>query len=247
MRACITIAICVLTGVLPLAAQNAKTDAIDATLHRWEKAMSGLQSYVAAIDRTTHDRALDLKEYHQGFAMLSKVDKKAGIQAVLHCVNTANPKSFEKYIYSGTDLYEYAPASNTIRHHKLAVNAKGAVEQDTLVSLVLGMTVKHVKERFDLKPETRLPADGYDYVYVEPRDGKDRAEFSVARLAFDKTNHLIAQIWFRQANGKEITWNFSKVKTNVPISADQFEPKLPDESWKREEIRMPIALPTLTR
>jgi TIGR03009 family protein len=231
--------------MLPVAAQNAAPPDLDAVLQKWEKAMSGLQSYAAVVERTTVDKALDVTEVHRGIAMLSKFDKKVGIQARFECVSTKDSKSFEKYIYAGADLYEYAPASNTVRHHKLAKNAKGVIEQDTFVSLVLGMTVKHVKDRFDLKPDQKAPMDGFDYVLVEPKNAKDRADFSNARLVFDRKNQLIAQIWFRQANGKEITWNFSQMQVNVQIPAAYFEASIPP-GWKLDVVKTLLVLPKLS-
>jgi TIGR03009 family protein len=243
MRYYVITPICLLLAVMPLAGQNPEADDLDAVLGKWEKAMNGLQSYAASVQRTTLDKALDAKDVHRGMALLSKLDKKAGIQARLECTNVINPKSFEKYIYSGSDLYEYVPANSTIRHHKIAKNAKGVIEQDTLISLVLGMTVKHVKDRFDLKPMPNMPVDGYYYVIVQPKNAKDKQEFRIARLVFDRKNHLLAQVWFRQANDKEITWDFSNMQTNVQIGASHFEPKLPDASWKTETVRTPLVLP----
>jgi TIGR03009 family protein len=233
-----------LFGTLPVAAQNVKLNELDAVLQKWEKAMKGMQSYAAVVERETFDKALEVKEKHRGFTMLSKTDKKIGIQARFECANVKNPKSFEKYIYAGADLYEYVPANNTVRHHVLAKNAKGVVEKDTFVSLVLGMTVKHVKERFKLAYEKKAAADGYEYIVIEPKNAKDAAEFSNARLAFDRQNHLIAQIWFRQANGKEVTWNFSKMQVNVQIPNEYFEPKvLP--GWQMQKVNAPLILPKL--
>jgi TIGR03009 family protein len=243
MRAYVFALVCMLC-VRPLAAQNHPTLELDAVLQKWEKAMNGLQSYVAIVERGTIDKALDVTETHQGLIMLSKADKNVGIQARFECMNTKNPKSFEKYIYAGADLFEYVPANYTVRHHKLAKNAKGVIQQDTFVSLVLGMTVKHVKDRFKLAYEKKAVADEYEYLFVEPKNVKDRGEFSVARIAFDRKNHLIAQIWFRQANGKEITWNFSKMQVNVQIPNHYFEPTLLP-GWKFDVVKAPLVLPKL--
>jgi len=228
--------------VPPLAAQNPTSDDLNAVLRKWEQAMGGLRSYVAVVERTTIDKALDVTEKHQRYAMMPKAENNARIQAGIECEKTTNVKSFERYIYSGADLYEYAPASNTVRHHKLATNAKGIIEKDSFVSLVLGMTVKHVQDRFDLKPDSSKPIDGFYYVSVQPKNVKDQAEFSMARLAFDRTNHLIAQIWFRQANGSEVTWEFSKMQINVQIPAEYFQPALP-AGWRLEVVNAPLALP----
>ena len=206
--------------------------------------MLGLQSYVAVVERKTEDNVLSVKDVHKGFMMLSRADKKAGLQARLECVKTTNPNSSEKYIFSGADFYEYVPANNTVRHHKLAKNAKGVIEQEALPSLVLGMTVEHVKGRFDLVLDKKPIPDQFHYINVRSKNQRDAQEFREARLSFDRDNHLIAEIWFRQANGNEVTWSFSQMQINVQIPAKYFQPVVPT-GWQLVAVKAPLALPKL--
>src|SRR5438093_227405 len=88
---------------------------LDTVLRGWEKAMTDLQSFVSVVERSTLDKAFGQRDEHKGYAMFLKPTvKDDGSRARLEMAKVSNPKIFEKYICTGTYLYEYVPANNTV-------------------------------------------------------------------------------------------------------------------------------------
>lgn len=220
------------------AAQGAPQENVDTVLRGWEKAMTDLRSFAAVVDRETLDKALQGKDQFKGYAMFVKAkNKDDGSRAILQLTKTTNAKVFEKYICTGTFLYEFAPATQVVRVHNMPQTKDGA-QQESFLSFLFGMGAEQAKARYDMT--LVFPKDGpdknYHYLRIKPKLDQDKRDFNEARLSLYRSNHLPAQIWYHQPNGNEITWNFSKLQVDVEIPATYFEPKLP-EGWKVERIQ----------
>lgn len=232
--------VCSLFGLLivagSLSAQPAED--LDSVLRGWEKAMTDLKSFVSVVERTTLDKALGAKDDHKGYAMFMKPAlKDDGSRARLELAKVSNTKVFEKYICTGTYLYEYAPANNTIRIHDMPQNKKDGRQQESFLSFLFGMGAEDAKKRYEMKLVVTNPPDKfYHYILIKPRLDQDKSDFIEARLSLFRSNNLPAQIWYLQPNKNEITWNFRDLQLNVQIPLTYFQPDEP-KGWRTERVQ----------
>jgi TIGR03009 family protein len=148
----------------------------------------------------------------------------------------ANPKIFEKYVCTGTFLYEYVPANSVIRIHDMPKNAKiGA--QESFLSFLFGMTAEEAKTRYAMELVVPNPPDKhYHYIRIKPKLQTDQTDFVEARLSLYRAHSLPAQIWYLQPNKNEITWNFTQLQLNREIPLKLFEPTQP-QGWRVERVQ----------
>jgi hypothetical protein len=68
---------------------------------------------------------------------------------------------------------------------------------------------------------------------VEPISLTDKSEFQEARLTVWANSFLPRQLWFKQANGNEVTWDFPRVTNGADIRVTDFaQPALPAADWR---------------
>ena len=242
--ACITIAFagfCLASA--NISAQPAGKETLDTVLAGWEKAMTDLQSFACVVERETLDKALGARDEHKGYAMFMKAQVKSdGSRARLELTKVSNPKIFEKYICTGTFLYEYALVNQTIRIHDMPQNKQQGMQQESFLSFLFGMGADQAKQRYDMT--LVYPKDGpdpnYHYIEIAPKLQQDKSDFAFARLSLYRKNYLPAQIWYLQPNKNEIKWNFKDLQLNVQIPLKYFEPEnVPN--WRTERVQPKLA------
>lgn len=223
-------------AVLPASAQ----ENLDTVLRGWEKAMTDLRSFVAKVERTTLDKPLNARDDYKGFAMfMAPASKGDACKARLELAKVGKPEVFDKYLYTGKLLYEYAPANKVIRIHQLPPNKQG-VQQESFLSFLFGMTASDAQKRYEMKHVLPNPPDKfYHYILIRPRTDQDKSDFVEARLSLFRSNNLPAQIWYLQPNKVEITWNFTEHQINVQIPPQWFAPENPPPKGWREEVVPP--------
>jgi len=224
-----------------LATGQPAAENLDSVLRGWEKAMTDLQSFVCVVERQTLDKQLGARDEHKGYAMFLKpAAKDDGARAYLEMAKVAKPEIFEKYICTGTFLYEYVAANKAVRIHDMPKNNKAAM-QESFLSFLFGMTADQAKTRYQMDHVVPNPPDKfYHYLRIRPKMQQDQADFIEARLSLFRENNLPAQIWYLQPNKNEITWNFTKLQLNREIPLKHFEPTLPKD-WRQERV-LPKAL-----
>ncbi|MCI0377214.1 MAG: TIGR03009 domain-containing protein [Gemmataceae bacterium] len=222
-----------------------KAPTVDEVLERWEKTMAGVQNlYAEKVKRTTIDRTFQTKEIFEGHAMYLKSNvpnqgSRAKLELNKVTTQGVNKEIYEKYICSGTFLYEFAPANKVIRVHEMPPPKQGQVSDDSLLSFLFGMRAVQAKQRYQVSWDTKLAYDQhYFYIQILPKNPEDKADFTQARLSLVRTTHLPAQVWFLQPNGNEVTWDFRNVHTNLEkLDPRYFEqPQLPKD-WQFERVR----------
>jgi TIGR03009 family protein len=223
--------------------QPPEKENLDTVLRGWEKAMTDLQSFVSVVARTPLDKALGARDEHKGYAMFMKpAAKDAGCRARLEMAKVANPKIFEKYVCTGTYLYEYVHANSTVRVHNLPPSNKGGVQQESFLSFLFGMTSEQAKARYHMVHVASNPPDKhYHYILIKPKQEQDKSDFVEARLSLFRSNNLPAQIWYLQPNKNELTWNFKDVQINVQIPLKYFEADLPKD-WRVDRVQPKLGL-----
>ncbi|MBL8794271.1 MAG: TIGR03009 domain-containing protein [Planctomycetia bacterium] len=202
----------------PAQAPPADNSRLDQMLARWEKEMGTIQSLATEMTRTTVDKTWGTTETYVGRAKYVKPNL-----ALLEMQKKDNPQVFEKYLCTGTFLYQYVPASKAIHVHELPPPRPGqAPGDDNFLSFLFGMKAEEAKKRYDLK----LVKEDQWYVYIEvtPKLAVDKSDFQKARLVLNQSNFLPRQIWFEQPNGNEISWDLPKAQSGVQIDRNEFAP-----------------------
>ncbi|MBY0522507.1 MAG: TIGR03009 domain-containing protein [Gemmataceae bacterium] len=206
---------------------------LDQLLNRWEQEMKNIQTLTADLNRTMLDKTYQGTDVFTGTAKYMKPNL-----AMLELQKKSNAQVFEKYICSGTFLYEWVPGNKVIRAHELPPPKAGQVGDDNFLSFLFGMKAEEAKRRYDLK----LVKEDQWYVYIEvlPRFPADKVDFQKARLVLNQSNFLPRQVWFEQPNGNEITWDIPKIQSGTQIKREDFAPPatLP-QGWNI--IRVPRA------
>jgi TIGR03009 family protein len=217
----------------PAVTLDPQNNKLDAVLVNWEKAMGGLTSFHAQVNRTGVDKVYGTVATYAGEAKYLKPNRIG-----LWLVNTKKDTDFERILLNGQTAYKWEPTKKEIQIHTLP-------KMETLESMLLGIKALDAKKRYDLKlldDPTPPPAGQppyYYYIQVLPKDEQDKAEFSRARLVLTASTFLPRQIWFEAANGNETTWDFPKLATNLKIEAGEFEQPIPPKGWELRKIPPP--------
>jgi TIGR03009 family protein len=212
---------------------------LDAVLGAWETTLASVKSLQAECDRTVLDKTFQSTEVLKGIAKYLKVPgpgqgSRASLE--LHKQTPKGPSAtiFEKYVCTGTYLYQYVPAKKVILVYDLPAPKTGQIPDDNFLSFLFGMKAQEAKERYQL---SLTPSDKYyHYVLIQPKLAQDKAEFTRARLVLRRDNFLPAQVWFHRPNGNEETWNF-QARRDVTISPAEFAQPTPPPGWQFERVR----------
>jgi TIGR03009 family protein len=234
-----------LAGLLLLApglrAQQAARTRLDVLLDNWEAKMRSVDFLKAECTRTTIDKTYQTTEVFEGLAKYMKPNR-----ALLDMHKKSRPEVYERYLCTGTFLYEWAPQNKVIRIHELPQPKPGQVADDNFLAFLFGMKAEEAKRRYDLK----LVKEDQWYVYLEilPRTDLDKADFSKARLVLLNNTFLPRQLWFMQPNGNEITWDIPKVESGAAsgVGVNDFAPPAAaPQGWTlqrvpRQEVRRDV-------
>jgi TIGR03009 family protein len=156
---------------------------------------------------------------------------------MLEMQKRGKPEAFEKYICTGTFLYEYVPQNKVIRVHEMPPPKPGQVADDNFLSFLFGMKADEARRRYDL----RLVKEDQWYIYIEifPRLQQDKADFQRARLVLNNQTFLPRELWFEQPNGNEVKWDIPKVEAGVALNRSDFTSPSVPPGWNL--VRMPKA------
>jgi TIGR03009 family protein len=209
---------------------------LDAHLLRWEQEMSRVQTLVAVLNRREKDKTFETEQKFSGFAQYMKAGAAGNALnlAMLEMRVEGKNEVAEKFICTGTYLYQFLPGQREIRAYELPKPRPGQVADDNFLSFLFGMKAEEAKRRYDLK---LLNEDQYYiYVGVRPRFPKDRADFQQARIVLNRDSYLPRQLWFEQPNGSEVFWDLPKIQAGVRLNRADFDaPKLP-QGWKLTQV-----------
>ena len=220
-------------GTPPAAPANAD-QMLDRVLAGWEKAMTDLRSFEADCDRVSLDKAFNTLDTFEGKALFLKgVGPNQPSRASLKLDKKNQPQVYEKYICTGTFLYQYSPANKVVMVHDMP--KLNQVSDESFLGFLFGMKAVDAKQRYQMTwvPDTQHNNKFYHYLRVLPKDARDKADFTEARLTLSANTMLPRQIWYHQPNGNEITWNFKEVRPNVNIPLTAFQPDTP-AGWRME-------------
>jgi len=227
-----------LTIAVPVSAQNPtpmqpSPERLDTLLKAWEQRMGGVENFAAKCNRTEVHPLTKKQTTFIGDAAFMKPNM-ARID-MTHQDEVGKRESekmnFEKMICNGQYIYEYSPKDKLIIIHDVPKNDPTA--DNMILAFLRGMKADDAKKRFtmSLSKET----EWYAYLYIQPKTDADKQEFSAAQLTIWVKNPnpqgqpnltmLPCRLWYRQPNGKEVTYLFSEMVPNGKLDKDAFVPR----------------------
>lgn len=211
---------------------------LDAHLLRWEQEMKAVQALSVQITHIRVDKTLQVTEVYEGVAKYVKPNL-----ALLEMQKKGKPEIFEKYVCTGTHLWEYVPANKVVRVHEMPPPKAGQVADDSFLSFLFGMKAEESKRRYDMK----LVKEDQWYIYIEivPRLPADKADFQKARMVLHNKSFLPRELWFEQPNGNEIKWDIPRIENGAKLNRAEFTSPPVPQGWKIEQApRAPAATTT---
>src|SRR5439155_4451401 len=118
---------------------------LDALLMQWEAKMKSVQTLKATLTRERIDKVFKTRDTFAGDAKYMKHNL-----ALLELKRRDRQDIFEKYICTGTYLYEYNQSNREIRVHELPPPKPGQVADDNFLAFLFGMKAEEAKRRYDL-------------------------------------------------------------------------------------------------
>lgn len=211
----------------PPAAPLDPNNRLDVLLMQWEARMKSIQTLKATVTRQRMDQVFKTNDTFLGEAKYMKPNL-----AMLELKRKDRPDIFEKYICTGTYLYEYNLSNREIRYQELPPPKAGQVADDNFLSFVFGMRAEEAKRRYELKLVGEGQDKYYHYVEILPRFPADRADFQKARLVLTQNTMLPRMLTFIEPNGNQITWDIPFIETNIPLDRREFEKPTAPKDWK---------------
>jgi len=220
------------------AAPGAGPDRLDEYLVRWEKEMKSVHFFFTDTAPTEKDKTFNTIKVYSGVAQYKdvKTGGKSTKLALLEMRQKDKPEQFEKFICTGTFLYQYVPQVKEIRVHELPQSKEG-VADDNFLAFIFGMAAKQARERYELK--LTKEDQWYIYVEVQPRNNEDKADFQKARLVLNKDTFLPRQLWFEQPNGNEVVWDIPRIQSGVPLDPKTFDTPQVPQGWQMVRVPLP--------
>jgi TIGR03009 family protein len=205
-------------------------DRLDSLLMQWETRMKSVQTLKATIRRERDDKVFRTRDLFEGEAKYMRPNL-----ALLDLRRKDRPNVYEKYICTGTYLYEFNVENREIRYHELPPPKPGQVADDNFLSFVFGMKAEEAKRRYDLRL-LDSPDKYYHYIEILPRYPADKSDFQKARLVLTQTTLLPRMLTFIEPNGNQITWDIPVIETGIPLDRREFErPTLPP-GWQLKKM-----------
>jgi TIGR03009 family protein len=202
-------------------------DPLDALLVQWEAKMKAIDTISANVVRTRDDATFPGREVFEGKAQYMKPNL-----ALLELRMRGQPTKFEKYVSTGSHLFEYAPTNHELRYHELPPPKPGQVGNDDFLSFLFGMKAEEAKRRYNIKFMGPGQDAYYYYVEINPRFPADKQDFQKAMLALSKGTLLPRLLTFIEPNGNRVQWDLPSIETGARLNREDFTKPAVPAGWK---------------
>jgi TIGR03009 family protein len=222
---------------LPLAAQGPAPTAqpnlerLEQLLKAWEQRMTSVVSLATKCNRTeVHPLTKKPTTFIGDAAFMKPNMAKIDLTHQDEVGKKDSDKTnFERMYCNDKYIAEYSPRDKKIIIHDVPKNDPTA--DNMILAFLRGMKADDAKKRFamSLSKET----EWYAYLYIQPKTEADKQEFAAAELTIWLKNPnqqgqpdltmMPARLWYRQPNGKEVTYLFSELQPNIKFERDAFE------------------------
>jgi TIGR03009 family protein len=203
-------------------------DPLDSLLMKWEKTMTGTESFLAKNCARIEKGKTGTKTYQGEIRFL-----KPGYFG-LKMVQTQNPKIYELFVCTGNRLYDYRPQSKRLVIHELPAGKTGAMHG--VQQLLLGMTAAGIKRQFDVRLIPGGMQVNPDFVTIEikPRNIEDKRAFSQVQVVLWAKSMLPRRLTIEQSNGDEVIWDLPNVDTETKLKPADFTPPKAPADWEQQ-------------
>ncbi len=220
-------------GARPAAPPDASRNTLDRHLLGWEEAMKKVESLALACTRTEIDPVYKTRKSFEGTIHFVKPTR-----FYWNMKPKDKPQEFERFICTGTYIYQFVPASKEVRVYP-APKPKpgGGLADDSSVAFLFGMKAAEAKGRYQLS----LFKEDQNYVYVDitPLKDVDKADFQKARIVLNRETYLPRQLWFQHPNAGEVVWDIPTIQTNPKIDQRVFGTPATPAGWKMIQGQSP--------
>jgi outer membrane lipoprotein-sorting protein len=210
---------------------------LDEVLRRWHKAVADVEKAVVHLSMTQESSTFG--ETGSATAVL-KYRKPNRI--LFESVPKSKSADWTRVLFTGSHVYLYLPTQKTIQAIELASakDVAGFGIPDPSDPFPFDIKPEEARKRFDVK----LAKEDQWYSYLEfvPLLDRERADVTPARVVLNKDTALPRQLWFEAPNGHTVTWDVTKIDTNVTLNEDDFRPAVP-AGWEILRQKAPAADP----
>ncbi len=216
---------------------------LDQLLARWEKELRAVKQSMAAEVRCARKEAVFGKtRLSTGWIKFMRPDL-----ARMDLTDTENAARYDRWICTGSHVYNFAPTEKTIYVYSLEQSQKGQMPDEGPLQFLSDMNAQKMKQRYGLKI-SKVDAN-YTYLDVFPKFAKDMQDFSYARLvilnqsdrpALASLVGLPIQLYMVEPNKSEVTYDVLRIHKDAvqAVKRTDFEkPELPAKDWKWENVR----------
>lgn len=242
---------------MPLAAQGPAPspqpgpEQLDQLLKAWEQRMTGIDALATKCNRTDVHPLTKKQTTYIGDAAFMKPNM-ARID-LTHQDEVGKKDSekmnFERMFCNGQYIYEYSPKDKLIIIHDVPKNDPTA--DNMILAFLRGMKADDLKKRFSVTLSKQT--EWYAYLYIQPKTDADKQDFTAAQLTIWVKNPnqqgqpsltmMPARLWYRQPNGKEVTYLFSDMQPNGKVDKESFVPRR-IEGYAVKKASDTVATPT---
>jgi TIGR03009 family protein len=198
---------------------------LDNYLMQWEAKMKQVERLAAKIVNRRIDQTFKTEVVFEGVAKYMRPNL-----ALMDLRQKDRPNVMERFVCTGTYLYEYKQATAEIRVHELPPGKSGQVADDNFLSFMFGMRAEEAKARYEISLFKEDP--NYIYLKILPRRDVDRQDFSVAFLALTRSTFFPRQLIFDDPKSNRNIWDIPIIQNGVEMDRREFtQPELP-RGWK---------------
>jgi TIGR03009 family protein len=213
-------------------------DPLDAVLMNYEYKVKQIETLSAQCFRKKIDKIYGPEEYEGEFRYMKPN------RASMELKKKNNPQFYEKYICTGSYVYEFLPSDKKMRIWTLPKSAQG---DNLILSYLFPTRAIDAKARYQLTlvPAPAEQAKWYYFIKVMPILKEDKANFMEGRVVLRTGTFMPVQFWFKDLNSNEITYEFKELKNPDPkVKATDFAPPALPKDWKQEVVN-PQAQPNV--
>jgi TIGR03009 family protein len=213
---------------------------LDKVLLRWEEEMMKVQTLAAQLERTETDLLFKSERVLVGYAQYMRVP---GARPLNKAMLEMRPKGrekeelAEKYVCTGTYLYQYSVLQKEIRAYRLPEPQAGQGGNDNFLAFLFGMRAQEAKQRYDLTLDRE--DQYYYYINVLPRLPDDKGDFERAQVVLHKDTFLPRMLWFQKNKDSTTTWQIPAIKGGIQVDPSAFDAPKPPQGWKLTEVPPP--------
>ena len=222
-----------LTAQPPMPVAPPSSARLDQLLNAWEQRMSSVENLSTKCSRTDVHPLTKKQTTFVGDAALmkpnmAKIDLTHQDEVGKQDVEKVN---FERMFCNGQYIYEYSPKDKLIIIHDIPKN--DPTSDNMILAFLRGMKADDAKKRFNMSVSKET--EWYAYLLIQPKSEFDKQEFSAAQLTIWLKNPnpqgqpnlmmMPARLWYRQPNGKEVTYLFSELQPNGKLDKTAFVPR----------------------